>query len=245
VSRIKKTQGYVIRTLDYGDTSRIVTVLSDTAGKISFIAKGARRPESRLGPALDLLNLSEFVYYNNDGLKILSQVSLIDPLMQLKSDYDRLDMSLRTARWLHRLLEDDHVEHSIFKLFEAYLNVLGQSEAAFEMFDLSLKVKTLTAMGLAPKLDCCMICGRDPAQSWFSMSKGGVVCESCHVVSDADERPIQMGTAKGLQMLLKFPFEKLGRLSISPEAIRFGTRIMDEYISYHLKPHVGEQKRST
>ena len=245
MSRIRKTKGYVLRTLNYGDTSRIVTALCEDAGKISFMAKGARRSESKFGPTLDLLTLSEFVYYNSDGLKMLSQASLVDAHLKIKYDYDKLDASLKCCRWLYRLLEDDHQETAVYRLFHDYIQMLGSVEEHFEDYELALKLKVLAGMGLAPSLDRCAICDKEPERSWFAMGLGGIVCEGCHEPSNSDERPIQLGTAKALQTMLRFPFEKLERLKYSPEMVRYGNKLMDEFISHHLKPHVGSRKRST
>ena len=245
MSRIRKSQGYVLRTLNYGDTSRIVTALCEDVGKISFIAKGARRPESKLGSALDLLTLTEFVYYNSDGLKMLSQVSLVEAHLTIKYDYDKLDAALRCCRWLYRLLEEDHQEPAVYRLFHDYLKILESVDEHFDEYELALKLKILAGMGLAPALDRCGLCDQEPERGWFSMGLGGIVCENCHNSSNADERPIQIGTAKALQTMLRFPFEKLARLKYAPDMVRYGNKLMDEFISHHLKPHVQSRKRAT
>ncbi len=242
MSRIYKTTGFVIRTLNYGDTSRILTVLSQQAGKISFMAKGARKTDSKFGAALELLTLSEFVYYHREGLKMLSQASMLNSYSALKSDYDRLSAALNMARWLHRLLEEDHEEPAVFELYKNFLQILGEAKEPFSLHALSFKLKVLAAMGLAPSLDRCAVCHKIPERIWFSLEKGGILCENCRSEASSQERPLPLAIAKGLQMILKLPFEKLGRIKLSEEVLMQGGKLIDEFTSHHLRPLMQQRK---
>lgn len=242
MGRIRKTSGYILRAINYGDTSRILTILSRDAGKISLIAKGARRPKSPFGASLELLTLGEFVYYDKEGLKILSQASIIDPNSHLLLDYDRLNTALNSARWIHRLLEDDHEEPSAFRLFQNYIDVLKRTENNFLTYELSFKLKMLAGMGLAPTLDKCLSCGKDPARSWFSLDKGGILCEDCREGGDAPERPVPLGSTKGLHTLLKFPFDRVDRLKMAPDVLIFADKLVSQFTSHHLRPIAEKSK---
>lgn len=224
----------MIRSIDYGESDRIVTVLSSEAGKISLIAKGARKTESRFGAALELLTLSEFIYYDREGLKTLSQADIIEPYSELKGDYERLSCALRCARWVHRLLEDDHTEERVFTLFRRLLEALSSEDGTLALYEVAFKLKLLTGLGLAPTLDRCTACGRTPKQSWFSMEKGGLLCERCH--GEGREQPIDRGTARGLYMAQRLPFHKLKRLRLTAEAAALGERLIDAFTAHHLRP---------
>jgi DNA repair protein RecO (recombination protein O) len=245
MSRIKKTLGFVLRAINYGDTSRILTVLTSDAGKISFIAKGARRPKSPFAASLELLTLAEFVYYDKEGLKILSQASIVDPNSLLLRDYDRLETALNSSRWIHRLLEDDHEEPAAFHLYKDFLDVLKSADDDFVAYELSFKLKMLAGMGLAPMLDKCLSCGKDPNRCWFSLDKGGILCENCRVGGDAPERPVPLGSARGLHTLLKFPFDKVDRLKMTPDVLIFGGKLIGEFTSHHLRPMVDRYRDRT
>lgn len=244
MSRIKKTAGFIIRSINYGDTSRIISVLSQDEGKVSFMAKGARKIESKFGSALELLTLTEFVYYQKEGLKLLSQASTLNPYSKLKSDYDRLEVALRTARWLQRLLEEDHGEPSVFLIYKDFLEMLCSKLEVehFALYELSFKLKVLASMGLAPTLDRCALCNKAPERSWFSLEKGGLLCQNCRSGGEAHERPLHLGIAKGLNMLLRLPFEKLTRIKLSQDVTAIGTKLIDEFTSHHLRPLMQQRK---
>ena len=256
MSRLKKAVGYVIRTQDYGETSKILKVLTREAGMISLIAKGARRPNSRFGAALEPLCLSEFVYYDREGLKTLSQASLLKVHEELQRDYDRLTAALRCARFVHRLLEDDHVEERAFELFGELLEALSTEEDV-RLYELAFRWKLLARLGVAPQLERCAVCGQDLSAAarrmGFSWEKGGLLCEGCRSSSDPGsggerevrEVPLAPGTARGLAMLLRFPFPKLRRLKLSEEEVTIGERLLREFVAHHLRPVADTGEKAT
>jgi len=234
MGRIEKALGFVIRSIDYGESDRIITVLSEGSGKISFIAKGARKTESRFGAALELLTLSEFIYYDREGLKMLKGADIIEPYSELKCDYERLSCALRCARWMQRLLEEGHAEERVFMLFKQLLEALSSEEGTLALYEVAFKLKLLEGLGLAPTLDRCAVCGRIPKRSWFSMDKGGLICERCH--GEGREQPLDGGTARGLYMAQRLPFQKLKRLRLTAEAAEVGERLIDKFTAHHLRP---------
>lgn len=256
MSRLKKAVGYVIRTQNYGETSKILKVLTREAGVISLIAKGARRPTSPFGAALEPLTLSEFVYYDREGLKTLSQASLLRAYPELQRDYDRLTAALRCARFVHRLLEEDHREEGAFELFGELLEALSTEEDV-RLYELAFQWKLMAGLGVAPQWERCAACGRDLSHASrglaFSPEKGGLVCGSCRSSSGfagsagqgkgegkgAREIPLSPGTARGLAMLLKLPFPKLKRLRLSEEETALGERLLKGFAAHHLRPVAG------
>ena len=116
-----KTTALLLRSLRFGDTSRIVTVLTPEYGKWSAVAKGVRGPKSRFGASLEILTLSSLVVYYRRGrdLQLISD-GLLDrefrTIVEEATRYpygrdalDRLTCETRGASHLRvRLLERDH-----------------------------------------------------------------------------------------------------------------------------------------
>ncbi len=247
MSRVQKTVGTVIRVVDYGDTDQILSVLTPERGKISFMAKGARKSAKRFGGSLDLLTRSEFVFYDREGLKSLNQATLVDAHTELRTDYDRLTTALRCARTVNRLLEDDQEALDVFELFERLLATLAGDATtdALGVYELAFKLKLMLRLGWAPVLDVCANCGAEPAKRWFSMAMGGVLCEGCHREGQSDEIPLSAGAARSLHMALKLPFDKLPRLKMSPGIVDTGTRLIDGFIAHHLRPLATQQPKGS
>lgn len=237
MSRIRKAVGFVIRSMEYGETSKILSALTREAGMISLIAKGARRAESRFGAALELLTLTEFVYYHREGLKTLSQATVLKTYPELQEDYDRLTTALRCARLVGRILEEDHAEERVFDLFRSLLEALGREED-FEVFELAFQVKLLGCLGWAPQLDRCAVCGKPPDPGWFSLEKGGLLCRRCRSGSGDPSGgiPVERGVVRGLYMALQLPLAKVRRLKLSPEVLAAGKDLVEDFVTHHFRP---------
>lgn len=229
---ILKTTAIILRAIKYRESDLILTALSRDYGKIALIAKAARRAESKFGAALDLLTLSELVFYEGANLKLLKEASIMVDFRDLKRDYDRLEAALQAASLLNQLIEDEHPDRPVFDLYADFLAHLG-SLKKLRMGKLAFKLKLLRAAGLAPRLNRCARGGHLLAQEiWFSAQSGGLVCPECHQAGDTRLQP---GTAQSFKMLLGARWNRLDRLALYSRELEIAHRLIDEFIGYHLR----------
>ncbi|MCR4403826.1 MAG: DNA repair protein RecO [Candidatus Acetothermia bacterium] len=245
---LAKATGFVIRAFDYQESSRIVTLLSPRLGKISLLAKGARKLESRFGAALDLLNLIEVVFYEGRGLKLLKEAALIEGYPRLKRDYDRLEVALQAARALNLLLREGQGESRAYRLFQELLQELDREGelVRLSLLQLGFKLKLIDYLGFGPELEACASCGRPLARdepAWLSPQAGGLVCADCRAAqaqaqAGAGPRACEVPPplAQAWRASLRFPLAKLSRLVLPEELIGLGEELLEEFIAYHLQP---------
>ncbi len=247
---LAKATGFVIRAFDYQESSRIVTLLSSRLGKISLLAKGARKIESQFGATLDLLNLIEVVFYEGKGLKLLKEATLIEGYPGLKRDYDRLEAALQAARVLNLLLREGQGEGRAFRLFREFLQELASAREGLRLGPLRLgfKLKLIDYLGFGPELEACASCGRPLARDeplWLSHQAGGLVCADCRAArvqaqgraqTEIGLREVAPPLAQAWRASLRFPLGRLSRLSLPDELIKVGEGLLDEFIAYHLQP---------
>ncbi|MCI2429188.1 DNA repair protein RecO [Candidatus Acetothermia bacterium] len=229
---IRKTTGIILRAIKFRESDLILTALSRDYGKISLIAKAARRPESKFGAALDLLTLSELVFYEGENLKLLKEASIVADFRKVKREYERLETALQAASLLNQLIEDEHPDRAVFDLYEDFLSHLDYLKRP-SMGELAFKLKLLRAAGLAPRLNRCARGGHLLTRElWFSAQHGGLVCSECHQAGDTRLQP---GTAQSLKMLLGASWERLDRLALYEDELEIAHRLIDEFIGYHLR----------
>jgi DNA repair protein RecO (recombination protein O) len=249
---ILKTIGFILRAIKFRESDLILTVLSRDYGKISLIAKGARRTESKFGAALDLLTLSELVFYDAENLKLLKEASILEDYRALKGDYDRLTLALQTAHLLNQLIEEHHPDRAVFEFFKDFLEALG-SLRDLDLAALAVKLKLMRALGIAPRMSSCArrgpgcvwavrlrqpLAGEDERQAkladeiWFSPQSGGFVCGACHQAGDT-RLPLRL--AQNLKMILGLGWDKLDRLALTEDDITLAQGVLDEFIGFHLK----------
>ncbi len=229
---ILKTIGFILRAIKFRESDLILTVLSRDYGKISLIAKGARRTESKFGAALDLLTLSELVFYDAENLKLLKEASIIEDYRAIKSDYERLTLALQTAHLLNQLVEEHHPDRVVFEFLRDFLKDLGSLQN-LDLAAIAVKLKLMRALGIAPRMSSCAR-GRHriTEEFWFSPQSGGFVCTACHQAGDTRLSP---RLAQNLKMILGLSWDKLDRLTLNEDEITLAHRLLDEFISFHLK----------
>ncbi len=233
---IDKSHAFVIRSIDFGESDKIITVFSREYGKFSLIAKAARKTDSRFGSALDLLTLNELIFYQGENLKFLSDADQINSFSHLKADLDKLEISLRMARALNQLTEESQKEPKIFWLFENVLKHLQRSSKNYQTFELGFLLKLIEILGVAPQLMVCVKCEKDlqdEGQIYFAPSSGGAVCEKCRSNGAiAIEKDIQLSLAK----ISKLPPHRLDRIALSNQSLAISKKLLQRFISYHFRP---------
>lgn len=131
MSSIITTEAIVLSSVDYSDSSKIVSLLTRESGKISVMAKGARQKKSKLGLVLNPLNIVQAVIYTkpNRDIQILSSADLLTHFQHIAADYDSIKYAWAVLELVNIcLLEHEHEE----KIFRAVQRILERINAAKE-----------------------------------------------------------------------------------------------------------------
>jgi DNA repair protein RecO (recombination protein O) len=176
--------GLVVRSVDVFETSSVVTLFTRELGKVSALAKGARRLKSPFQGGLDLLGVSDIVLLHkaSDALDLVTEAAPVERFASLRRDLAALYAGYYIAEILSDLT-DFHDSHP--KLFDAAtitLRHLGDSESRSRRL-LRFELACLRELGLMPTLDACAHCGasveaRGDAFA-FGLATGGVLCPLC------------------------------------------------------------------
>jgi DNA repair protein RecO (recombination protein O) len=174
----------VLRTVDVFETSSVVTVFTRELGKVSALAKGARRLKSPFQGGLDLLSVSDIVVLHkaSEALDLVIEAAPVERFASLRRDLAALYAGYYIAELLSDLT-DFHDPHP--KLFDAAtvtLRHLGDPILRTRRL-LRFELACLRELGLMPALDACAHCGavveaRGDAFA-FGLATGGVLCPEC------------------------------------------------------------------
>jgi len=179
----KKDLAIVLRVIEFSETSCVVTLFTRQMGKISALAKGARRPKSPFEAALDVLALCRivFLHKSSDSLDLLTEARLQRRFRSAEFDLSRLYAGYYIAELLKELTDadDPHPE-----LFDAANQALRELDNHCEVAPLVLRMEmtALRLLGHAPSLELCVGCDKklEPASHvLFGQLAGGVLCNRC------------------------------------------------------------------
>ena len=177
---IVRTDGLVLRTHKMTETSLVVVVYTKSWGKVRLAAKGARRPKSRFGAALQPLTLGSYVYYRKEGrdLQTASEGDIHYTFDGIKSDYLRLGYGSAVCDLLDQMTAEE--DANAFLLSVTLDTLRWMEQLAPDQLDLPLwyfQMKAAGCLGYRAHLSGCTVTGErlEGARSWFSPEHGGTV----------------------------------------------------------------------
>lgn len=173
----------LLRSVDYADADRIVTLLTVRFGKATFIARGARRSKKRFGGVLQPLLLLEVeVRESASQLGSLVQAEISRPFPRIVADLGRMAAGFAALELLRELTAEHEPDHALFATAISLLEALDVGQPAPERVLLCFEVRLLSLLGFAPRLDQCGLCGKRPVAGQaaeLDAQLGHLVCRSC------------------------------------------------------------------
>lgn len=228
----RSVEGIVLRGTDYGETHRVVTLLTAEFGKIGAMARGANRPQSRLRALVRPPVRARFLLsYTGRGMGILSQGELIDGYRAIREDLWKYAYSGYALELVDRFTEEAVPSSGLFHFVAHWLEQLAAGKDP-EVLTVLLELRVCHWAGVRPVLDRCAGCGEALSESpVFDIAGGGPLCRRC-----ARERP---GVAIGsrvpslLRLLQEVPVDRIGDIRVRPETKRQMSDLLAAYLEHH------------
>ncbi|MFD2704149.1 DNA repair protein RecO [Salibacterium lacus] len=216
---LEKAEGIVLRTFAYGETNSILKLFTREAGKISVMARGAKKPKSRLAAVAQPFVYAYFLYYRSTGMKTLNQGDTIDSFRTVRYDIVRTAYASYIAELLDKLTEEQEKNPFLFELVLQLLQRMNEEDDA-EVLVRIFEMKMTAQAGIKPVLEKCTHCGSQEGTFHFSVKEAGFLCHRCFHV---DERRIAI-QPKTVQLLRTFFHLDIGRFG----DISIGRKTKDE-----------------
>ncbi|WP_044642386.1 DNA repair protein RecO [Risungbinella massiliensis] len=230
-----RLEGFVMRARDYGESHKIVTVFSETHGKISFVARGAKKSRSRFGAVTEPFTKALFVCFasNPKSMPTLSSADLLESNYALRSD---LLLTSVGAYWLEladKLLVEKEPDSTLFYLLSDSFQML-QENKDIDILTRILEMAFLQRAGYQPIFHECVTCGRREGLRKVSVLQGGMLCME-HSYLDSQAIPISEKTAKLLSLIQRITPDRLGKVELQAETKKEMEKVLqgffDEYVT--------------
>lgn len=232
-NKVITIQGIVLNTKNYGDTSKIIDVLTKEYGIIGIMAKGCKSLRSNLRSVTDKFVHANFtILYKKDKLSILNEASIVNNFSNIKKNIEKISYAsflLDLTNQVYKQCEDSN-------LYELLISALFKINEGFNSLVITniIELKYLHYLGVMPTLDGCSVCGSKNVIT-LSSDKGGYICSKCHtnepIVSEKAIKLVRMYALVDINKISKLDLNK----NIVNEVNNFIDLYYDRYTGLYLK----------
>ncbi|OGO06830.1 MAG: DNA repair protein RecO, partial [Chloroflexi bacterium RBG_13_56_8b] len=207
--RTYQTEAIIIKKTKLGEAGRILTLYTPHLGKIQAVAKGVRRPRSKMAGHLELLTHSQIALARGRNIDTITGTQTINGFLPLKSDLELSACALYATELVNQFAADDVEDYPVFQLLLATLQRLcqgGNSDLVLRYFELQL----LDNVGYRPQLEQCVACHKplEETTNAFCPSAGGMLCSSCRPTQPF-AYPLSLEAQKALRSLQGGDYETI------------------------------------
>ena len=214
------TSGLVLRQTVTKETDLILTVLTPDLGKIPVIARGARRKNSRLAAACQLLAYSELTVYQKGAWYMLDEASTIELFDGVRQDFENLALASFFAELTESVAEEGSPAPELLRLLLNALYALGVLHKEPLLVKTAFTLRLLALAGFEPLASGCAVCGREePEAPMLDVVHGVVHCGGCKRLGGLS-MPLTAAGLAALRHVLYCDSRRLYGFTLESEALR-------------------------
>lgn len=237
------TNAVLLRKIEYSDHDYIISFLTRSNGKISVIAKNAKKSVKRFSGALDLFSVYHiqctYPKKNKHGLTILSQADLENGFINIRYDVFKTAYASFWAELTHFWLEEEKPLPKLYDLFIFSLAALNEGMISKEVISLLFQIRFMDLSGFSPNFEVCHHCGirMDDIQTptvRFDFKEGRMVCQKCDKKRSIYGMTVSKGTLKQLFWINNSDIKRADRIKFSRYAIKEGEALLESFIPFHI-----------
>jgi DNA repair protein RecO (recombination protein O) len=176
----------LLRRVEYGESDLVITFLTDSIGRVSALARGARKSVKRFGGVLEPMHTLSIAYDDRSGaeLVVLREAKLERARPYLVTSLERMQAAGQALNWVRKAAPPRTPEPEVWAAMEALLDHLGDptDEASPRSRLAASGLRLLSAFGWGIDFERCVSCGKVAKEGQAAMidaARGGLVCRDC------------------------------------------------------------------
>jgi len=220
---IEKVEGIVLNERAYGETSKIINIITKEYGIIGAIAKGARTLKSEFRATTTKLSYGYFnIIYKEGKLSTLVSVDIINPFKNIIKDIEKISYSAFLLELSEQVIKQTH--QNIFDIMISGLLKINENYDPLVILNI-IELKYLDCLGVMPILDKCSICSSTTNIVTLSSDKGGYICKNCR----SNEKILSEKTIKLIRLFYYVDISKISKLEVSAKCKIEINSFLDDY----------------
>lgn len=230
------TKGVVLRETQTKDADKILTVLTAEQGRVAVVARGARRKNSPLAAASELLAFSELVLYERHGWLMLSEGATIELWNNIRRDVELLSLASYFAELTEAVTGEGEPAGAILSLLLNALYALDTALRPPEQVKAAFEWKLLALAGYEPLTGECAVCGKTaPEEPLFDVGQGVVLCRKCAGSAAQSLLPLDPGSLAAMRHVIGSEPKRMLSFLLKGDALRRFSRAGEAFARAQLE----------
>lgn len=193
------TDAINLKSYNLSEADKIIVMYSKEKGLIRGVAKGVKKPKSKLGARMDLLVANTLMLHKGRNLDTICQAEVVNNFYKTRQDIDKICYSTYVTEVVHNFgIEEDPCSEIIYDLLYQTLNTISTAETKVDIMLAVIKfqLKMMIESGFSIELSQCLCCHNHLQNEtmYFVPQLGGIVCADCagHVHYNKKQIPYKL-----------------------------------------------------
>ncbi len=227
------TRGLILREVRYKEADRILTILTESDGKITAKARGALRKSSRTAAATQQMTFSELTLFGNRGKWTVNEGSVAEGFAGLRSDIELLALGSYFAECLEAFAAEDQPDPELLQLGLNSLYALSEKLGEPEKIKAAFELRLMCLAGFQPDLHACAVCGKtEPEDPVLDLQDGVLCCRTCRRPS-WDGVLLEDEALAAMRYLISAPAKRIFSFHLEGKALANLSRASELYLQAH------------
>ena len=228
-----KTEGIVLREIEYKDNDKLLTVLTKDLGKITVKARGVKSQRSKIKAGCQLFCYSEWVLTEFGGRYTATEVNTKELFSELQKDIELMYLATYFVQVCDVVAQEDDPNEQVLSLLLNSLYALAKLKKPQMFVKAVFELRLMCICGFMPDLRGCFVCGKDECER-FNITQGALQCASCPSSGDI-RMPMSEGTLAAMRYITYCDAKKLFSFSLSEFALEQLAGIAESYLLTRLE----------
>ncbi len=232
----------LLKKMEYGDYDLILTFFTRSMGRISVIAKNAKKSIKRFAGALDpfsVMNICCTRPKRRNSMPVLCSVDLDDSFAKIRMDTAMTGYAFYWVEIVNSWMEEGRAQQPIYELLLYVLASLNSGLMEKEVLSLLFQIRFMTMSGFGPNLSRCGTCSTPLDEIYqdrivFDFSEGKFICDKCGKNSIRHGITVSKGTLKQLLWMNNSDIKRIERIKLSPCSVSEGERLLESFVPCHI-----------
>ena len=232
---ILNTQGIVLKSVRYKENDVILTLFTRKLGKVSAIAKGAKRNKSSLLSSAQLFSYANYTLKRKGNMYTVNQADTIKSFYDISYDIDAFSY----ATYITKLVEDSTLENQtnnrLFILLAQTLYLYTQENKDKKFITRAFELKFLDYIGFRPVVNRCSSCGnKSVSSSTFNVYEGGLLCDLCSKTTEENIN-LDVTTIKLMEYILNNDILTCSKAKVSNYITYELEKVLKQYLNTYIE----------